>query len=194
MIDKYFEYQTKYKGDADAMFLQDYPSYFDYVVSLSSNPSGAEGNLQAVRNAKKYNYLFDNLWNTYMVSVVTNDPSDTTFSTEAYQWQRGRPITSGSAEVYRGINSPEDALKQRKIARGWVEYTKARNVRDAQMQSMGVKDVNDKRVAGAQAAFKRKIVEDQPGVAGRVRPAGLRLLREERCRPGAHRHGQAVRG
>jgi hypothetical protein len=162
MIDKYFEYQTKYKGDADAMFLQDYPSYFDYVVSLSSNPSGADGNLQAVRNAKKYNYLFDNLWNTSMVSVVTNDPADTTFSTEAYQWERNRSITSGGSEVYRGINSPEEALKQRKIARGWVEYTKARNLRDSMMTSMGVKNANDPRIAGAQAAFKSAISKINP--------------------------------
>ena len=145
MIDTYQEYQQKYKRDADAMFLQDYPQYFDYVVSLTRDPTMIDPTVAAMRNAKKYDYLFSDMRNPAMISLVTNDPKDQEFSTEVYRWEKGRPISPGSSTQFRSTQAPDDALKQRKIARGWVEYTSAKTSLDALLNQYGADSVNDPR-------------------------------------------------
>ena len=74
-IDKAREYRRMYGLDADAKFLNDYPDFFNFTASLSSNPTNVQSSVQAVRNIQKYDSLAGELAKIEprLVGTIVND-------------------------------------------------------------------------------------------------------------------------
>lgn len=134
-LEKSREYKRAYGLDADAKFLEDYPDFFAFSASLSSNPTGIQSSVQAVNNIKKYSGLVSELSNIEpkLIGLIANDPSGYDFSQAAYNYLYGKSISSGSGEKFLSSKSPEDTQKKNEAEKGWIIYNKFADAIDEEL-------------------------------------------------------------
>ncbi len=147
-LDKYREYQRSYPGlgEADAKFLQDYPEFFDFAVSLSSNKTGALATQGTYANTKKYGDLVSSVYkdDPSLVGLITNNPTGNDFSQAVYDWQYSTSVGPGTADTFRGNANAQDAEKQNQVKLGWIKYRNVMNQIDADLKNRNLKTVEDK--------------------------------------------------
>jgi hypothetical protein len=147
-LDKYREYQRKYTelGQADAMFLQDYPEYFDFAVSLSANKTGALASQGTYANTKKYGDLVADVYKDEpsLVGLITNNPTGNDFSQAVYDWQYSAPIGPGTSDTFRSNANAQDAEQQNQVKLGWIKYRNVMNQVDAELKNRGLSATNQK--------------------------------------------------
>lgn len=134
-LEKSREYKRTYGLDADAKFLEDYPEFFAFSASLSSNPTGIQSSVQAVNNIKKYSGLVGELSNIEpkLIGLIANDPSGYDFSQAAYDYLYGKKISAGSPEKFLSSKSPVDAQKKNEAEKGWIIYNKFADAIDEEL-------------------------------------------------------------
>mgnify|MGYP003344337588 CR=1 FL=1 len=113
-IDKSREYRRNYGLEADAKFLEDYPDFFNFTASLSSNPTNVQSSVQAVNNIKRYNDLAGELAKIEprLVGTIVNDFSGYQFSQAAYDYLYNKQISADSPEKYLSSKSPAESQKK----------------------------------------------------------------------------------
>lgn len=139
-IDKSREYKRQYGLEADAKFLNDYPDFFSFSASLSSNPTNVQSSVQAVNNIKRYDELAGSLAKIEpkLVGLIVNDFSGYTFSQAAYDYLYNKQISPESPEKYLSSKSPADSQKKVDAEKGWIIYNKVMDAIDNELQDRGL--------------------------------------------------------
>jgi hypothetical protein len=142
-LDKSREYKRVYGLDADAKFLQDFPEFFAFSASLSSNPTGVQSSVQAVKNIKKYSGLVSELSTIEpkLIGLLVNDPSGYDFSQAAYNYLYGKKISPSSPEKFLASKSPADAQKKNEAEKGWIKYNQISDAIDEELRLRGLSSV-----------------------------------------------------
>jgi hypothetical protein len=139
-LDKSREYRRLYGLEADAKFLDDYPEFFSFSASLSSNPTNVQSSVQAVNSIKKYEGLVSDLVKVEprLVGLITNNFSGYEFSQAAYDYLYGKRISPDSPEKFLSSQSPAEAQKRNEAERGWIQYNRLMDVVDNDLQDRGL--------------------------------------------------------
>ena len=155
-MDKSREYKRIYGINADAQFFQDFPEFFSFSASLSSNPTGVQSSVQAVGNIKKYGNLVGELAKIEpkLVGLVVNNPSGYDFSQAAYRYLYGKKVSPDSPEKFLSSQSPAEAQKKNEAEKGWIQYNKFMNIIDGELKNRGLTSVQQN------GAEDLKIVKD----------------------------------
>jgi len=159
-LDKSREYRRMYGLEADAKFLDDYPEFFSFSASLSSNPTNVQSSVQAVNNIKKYDGLVGELAKVEprLVGLIVNDFSGYEFSQAAYDYLYGKRIAADSPEKFLSSQSPADAQKRNDAEKGWIQYNRVMDAIDNELQDLGLTSTQQK---GAEylAAIKAAVIK-----------------------------------
>lgn len=142
-LDKSREYKRLYGLQADEKFLNDYPDFFSFTSSLSSNPTGVQSSVGAINNINKYGPLIGELAKIEpkLIGTIVNDPKGYNFSQAAYDYLYGKRVSSDSAQKFLGSQSPADAQKKNEAEKGWIKYNKIADAIDAELQSRGLSSI-----------------------------------------------------
>ena len=145
-LDKSREYRRLYGLEADAKFLDDYPEFFSFSASLSSNPTNVQSSVQAVNNIKKYDGLVGELAKIEprLVGLIVNDFSGYEFSQAAYDYLYGKRIASDSPEKFLSSQSPAEAQKRNDAEKGWIQYNRIMDAIDNDLQDRGLTSTQQK--------------------------------------------------
>lgn len=159
-LDKSREYRRMYGLEADAKFLDDYPEFFSFSASLSSNPTNVQSSVQAVNNIKKYDGLVGELAKIEprLVGLIVNDFSGYEFSQAAYDYLYGKRIAADSPAKFLTSQSPADAQKRNDAEKGWIQYNRVMDAIDNELQDLGLTSTQQK---GAEylAAIKAAVIK-----------------------------------
>ena len=139
-INKSREYRRLYGMQADEKFLKDYPDFFNFTSSLSSNPTNVQSSVQAVENIKKYNELAGDLAKIEprLVGAIVNDFTGYEFSQAAYDYLYNKQISPDSPEKYLSSKSPADSQKKVDAEKGWITYNQVMDAIDNELQDRGL--------------------------------------------------------
>jgi hypothetical protein len=139
-MDKSREYDRLYGVESSAKFLDDYPEFFSFSASLSSNPTNVQSSVQAVENIKKYEGLVSDLVKIEprLVGLVTNNFSGYEFSQAAYNYLYRKNIAADSPEKFLSSQSPAEAQKRNEAEKGWIQYNRLMDVVDNSLQDRGL--------------------------------------------------------
>jgi hypothetical protein len=145
-MDKSREYRRLYGLEADSKFLDDYPEFFSFSASLSSNPTNVQSSVQAVENIKKYEGLVSDLVKVEprLVGLVTNNFSGYEFSQAAYEYLYKKRVSPDSPEKFLSSQSPAEAQKRNEAERGWIQYNRLMDVIDNDLQDRGLTSIQQK--------------------------------------------------
>ena len=137
---QYRKLQQTYGNKADALFLQMYPEMAEATISASMNNTGVNASQQATANLQKYKSLISQIGTTTpeMIGFLVNDPNGKyDFSQAAYQWQMSNSPVPGSTMNFRGQRDPALLKQDANKKMGWIEYRKAIDYLDSQLQAQG---------------------------------------------------------
>ena len=142
-LDKSREYKRVYGLDADAKFLQDYPEFFSFSASLSSNPTGVQSSVQATNNINKYSGLVGELAKIEpkLVGLVVNNPSGYEFSQAAYNYLYNKRVASDSPQKFLSSQSPAEAQRKNEAEKGWIIYNQFSDAIDNELQKRNLSSV-----------------------------------------------------
>jgi len=158
-LDKSREYRRLYGLEADAKFLDDYPEFFSFSASLSSNPTNVQSSVQAVNNIKKYDGLVGDLVKIEprLIGLIVNDFTGYEFSQAAYDYLYGKRIAADSPQKFLASQSPADAQKRNDAEKGWIQYNRIMDAIDNDLQDRGLTSTQQK---GAEdlAALKTAVI------------------------------------
>ena len=145
-LDKSREYRRLYGLEADAKFLDDYPEFFSFSASLSSNPTNVQSSVQAVNNIKKYDGLVGELAKIEprLVGLIVNDFSGYEFSQAAYDYLYGKRIAADSPAKFLTSQAPADAQKRNDAEKGWIQYNRIMDAIDNDLQDRGLTSTQQK--------------------------------------------------
>jgi hypothetical protein len=161
-LDKSREYRRLYGLEADAKFLDDYPEFFSFSASLSSNPTNVQSSVQAVENIKKYDGLVGELAKIEprLVGLIVNDFSGYEFSQAAYDYLYGKRIAADSPAKFLTSQAPADAQKRNDAEKGWIQYNRVMDAIDNELQDLGLTSTQQKGgeyLAAIKAAVIKKL-------------------------------------
>ena len=161
-LDKSREYRRLYGLEADAKFLDDYPEFFSFSASLSSNPTNVQSSVQAVENIKKYDGLVGELAKIEprLVGLIVNDFSGYEFSQSAYDYLYGKRIAADSPAKFLTSQAPADAQKRNDAEKGWIQYNRVMDAIDNELQDLGLTSTQQKGgeyLAAIKAAVIKKL-------------------------------------
>lgn len=145
-LDKSREYKRVYGIQADAKFLQDYPDFFSFSASLSSNPTGIQSSVAAVNNIKKYPGLIGELAKIEpkLIGLIANDPSGYDFSQAAYSYLYNKKISASSPEKFLSSQSPAEAQRKNEAEKGWIIFNQMSDSIDEELKRRGLTSVSQK--------------------------------------------------
>lgn len=143
-IEKYRQYSEKFGLNADAKFLEDYPEFFSFALSLSKNRTGSGSTMTDVLNAKKYKGLISKVYddNPELVGLITRGSKGAAFSSTAYWWQEKTAVTPGTKEKFRGAVEPKEALRRNQAREGWVRFRKLQAYIDMELRRRKLSNVD----------------------------------------------------
>ncbi len=139
-MDKSREYKRLYGMKADEKFFDDYPEFFSFASSLSSNPTSVQSTVQATKNINKYSGLIADLAKIEpkLIGLVVNDPNTYEFSQAAYRYLQGKKIASDSPQKFLSAQSPAEAQRKNEAEKGWIIFNKFSDAIDEEMQKRGI--------------------------------------------------------
>jgi hypothetical protein len=145
-MDKSREYRRLYGLEADSKFLDDYPEFFSFSASLSSNPTNVQSSVQAVENIKKYEGLVSDLVKVEprLVGLITNNFAGYEFSQSAYDYLYRKRVSPDSPEKFLSSQSPAEAQKRNEAEKGWIQYNRLMDVIDNDLQDRGLSSTQQK--------------------------------------------------
>ena len=145
-MDKSREYRRLYGLEADAKFLDDYPEFFSFSASLSSNPTNVQSSVQAVENIKKYDGLVSDLVKVEprLVGLITNNFAGYEFSQAAYEYLYRKRVSPDSPEKFLTSQSPAESQKRNEAEKGWIQYNRIMDAIDNDLQDRGLTSTQQK--------------------------------------------------
>ena len=159
-LDKSREYRRIYGVNADAQFLQDFPDFFSFAGSLSSNPTNIQSSQYAVARVQKYAPLVTELSKIEpkLIGAITNDFANYQFSQAARAYLQNKNIAPDTKQKFIDALSPAEAQKRNEAEKGWIVYNKVADAIDNELQDRGLVSVQQK---GAEdlAAIKALVIQ-----------------------------------
>jgi hypothetical protein len=145
-MDKSREYDRLYGVESSTKFFDDFPEFFSFSASLSSNPTNVQSSVQAVENIKKYQGLVSDLVKIEprLVGLVTNNFSGYEFSQAAYNYLYRKNIAPDSPEKFLSSISPAEAQKKNEAEKGWIQYNRIMDAIDNDLQDRGLTSIQQK--------------------------------------------------
>ena len=142
-MDKWRQYSEVYGLGADAKFLDDYPEFFDFAMTLSKNPTGSRATVEDVTNAKKYSDLIADVSSddVSLIGLITRGSGSGKYNSTAYWWQEQVSISPGTPEKFRGKITPQEASRQNAARRGWAIWRKYMGMIDVELAKRGLSSV-----------------------------------------------------
>lgn len=142
-IEKYRQYGEQYGLQADEKFLNDYPEFFSFALSLSKNRTGVDATMTDVSNAQRYSDLIAEVKddNRALVGLITRGSDKAAFSPTAYWWQEVTAISPGTAEKFRGAVDPKEAIARNQAREGWVKFRKIQAYIDLSLRQRGLSSI-----------------------------------------------------
>ena len=156
--DKWNEYQRTYGLDARDKFYADYPDYFELAINLSVNDTGIAATDQAWNAVQKYRTeIAGDAQFGWFFAGAANLGGD--FSAGVNTAQNAQTIGPGTGTHFRSSKSPEQAIADVEVQKGWYDYHKGITALDLKLQERGLtslsqrgaedlKDIRDQFVAG----------------------------------------------
>lgn len=143
-LDKSREYKRLYGLEADAKFLNDYPDFFSFSASLSSNPAGVQSSVAAVKNIEKYSGLVGQLVKIEpkLIGLIANNPAGYDFSQAAYSYLYGKRISADSPLKFLQSQSPAEAQRKNEAEKGWIIFNQFSDLIDNELQNRGLSSVS----------------------------------------------------
>jgi hypothetical protein len=144
-LDKAREYKRTYGLDADAKFLNDYPDFFSFASSLSSNPTSVQYSQSAVANLNKYSDLVGKLNDIEpkLIGALVNNPGGYDFSQASYDYLYNKKISPNSPQRFLSSQSPIVAQKKNEAEKGWIKYNQLADVIDGELQQRGLSSIQE---------------------------------------------------
>jgi len=139
-MDKSREYDRLYGLESSAKFFDDFPEFFSFSASLSSNPTNVQSSVQAVENIKKYEGLVADLANIEprLIGLITNNFSGYEFSQAAYNYLYRKNISPDSPEKFLSSKTAAASQKKTEAEKGWIQYNRLMDVVDNDLQDRGL--------------------------------------------------------
>jgi hypothetical protein len=147
--------------DADAKFFKDFPEYFAFTASTSSNPAKVDYTVGAVKNIKKYGSLLTELLSIEpkLIGFVVNEKEGYKFSDAAYNWLYNNKISPNSPQKFLEPIDPVEARKKNEAEVGWIQYSKIMDSIDAQLAARGLSSITQKGAEDLKAYKEIKFSE-----------------------------------
>jgi len=160
--DKSREYRRIYGINADEKFLDDFPEFFSFSASLSSNSTNIQSSVQAVSNINKYEDLVNDLSTIEpkLIGLIANNFSGYEFSQSAYSYLQNKQISPGSAKKFLETQAPQDAQKRNEAEKGWIQYNKLSDALKEELTARGLTSVQQtgaEDLAAIKAIFIKKL-------------------------------------
>ena len=142
--------------------------------SITKNVAGAQSNVVAYANARKYESLIGRIapevgsdMNTLGIILNNGNMTNALYDPSVHAWQQATNIP-GVAEKYRAMQSPQESMVASQRNAGWVSYIKGMDVLDSVLRQRGLKSY---RAAGAAdlALAKEQLIQrlaQDPAYAG----------------------------
>ena len=145
-LDKAREYKRAYGIDADAKFLNDYPDFFSFASSLSSNPTSVQYSQAAIANLNKYSDLVGKLNDIEpkLIGALVNNPSGYDFSQASYDYLYNKKISPNSPQKFLSSQSPIVAQKKNEAEKGWIQYNQLSDALDEELKNRGLSSTQQK--------------------------------------------------
>jgi len=145
-LDKSREYKRIYGLNADAQYLKDFPEFFSFSASLSSNPTSVQSSVQAIGNIEKYSGLVGDLAKIEpkLVGLIVNDPSGYEFSQASYNYLYNKRISADSPNKFLSSQSPAEAQRKNEAEKGWIQYNQFSNALDVELKKRGLSSTQEK--------------------------------------------------
>ena len=169
-MDKSREYKRLYGMKADEKFFDDYPDFFSFAASLSSNPTSVQSTVQATKNINKYSGLIGDLAKIEpkLIGLVVNDPTTYDFSQAAYRYLQGKRISADSPQKFLSAQSPAEAQRKNEAEKGWITYNKFADAIDEELRMRGLSSVQqsgaeDLKILKEAIVTKLSVQKDENG-------------------------------
>ena len=139
-LDKSREYKRLYGLDADSKYLTDFPEFFSFASSLSSNPTSVQSSISATKNIEKYSGLVGQLADIEpkLIGLVVNNPNGYDFSQSAYDYLHRKTISKNSPEKFLKAQSPAEAQRKNEAEKGWIIFNQISDAIDNELQTRGL--------------------------------------------------------
>jgi len=135
--DKWNEYQRTYGLDARDKFYTDYPDYFELAINLSVNDTGIAATDQAWNAVQKYRTeIAGDAQFGWFFAGAANLGGD--FSAGINTAQNAQTIGPGTGTHFRSSKSPERAIADVEVQKGWYDYHKGMTALDLKLQERGL--------------------------------------------------------
>lgn len=141
-------------------FLKEYPEYYSFAYSMSSNPTGTTATKTARVNTEKYQSTIRSIFvqspgaDPGFVGALLNDPNDTSYDQYTAAWQEGRKVVPGLPLEYRSSKDFKEASDQSMSAIGWDQYLAMNSKSKAILASRGLTSFRQRGAEDLQA-FRR---------------------------------------
>ena len=142
--------------------------------SITKNVAGAQSNIVAYANARKYEGLIGRIapevgsdMNTLGIILNNGNVSNALYDPSVHAWQQATNIP-GVAEKYRAMQSPQESMVESQKNAGWVAYIKGVDVLDAVLRQRGLKSYRSAGAADLAMAKQQLItrLSGDPAYAG----------------------------
>jgi len=141
--DKWNEYQRTYGLDARDKFYADYPDYFELAINLSVNETGIAATDQAWNAVQKYRTdIAGNPSLGWFFAGAANLGGD--FSAGVNTAENAQTVGPGTGTHFRSAKSPEQAIADVQVQKGWYDYHKVVTALDLKLQERGLTSMSQK--------------------------------------------------
>lgn len=156
---EYQRFRREYGPNADEMFRQEYPDYYDMNISTSVSESGINPTLEAWAEADKYRRQIARApefgWFYAGAENLTGG-----FNQAIYSAQMAQPIDPSVGETtFRSRLDPLDAVTRSRVSEGWREYHQFMEKVNLALESAGISSI-DKPAAAKLRAARDGFVQD----------------------------------
>lgn len=156
-IDAYRALKERDPETADEKFLQQYgEEFFPLTQSLSRSVDGVAPTLEGAAARKKYQDLIER--NPDLGGLIVGAEGAGEFSSAVYQSQLQNRVAPGSTEKQREAFSFEEAQAKPNERLGWLEYSRAMDLIDAERMNRGLPNLQVRRAQDL-ADLKRNVIE-----------------------------------
>ena len=174
-IDAYRALKEKDPQTADEKFLAQFgEEYFPLTQSLSRSVDGIPPTLEGAAARKKYQDLIEK--HPDLGGLIVGAEGTGEFSSAVYQSQLQNQVAPGSEAKQREAFSFEEAQAKPQERLGWMEFSKAMALIDAERMNRGLPNLQV-RAARDLADLKRNVIEGLREIAADDRLAGRDEIR-----------------
>lgn len=124
-------------------FLRDFPDAWLYTQSTSENKSKIPANFESWGRAKKVKYLASTTPDIFDSAAGVQNKDYKQFDATVYDAQMSGEWNPATGDHYRDVRDPSTLVSLAKSRQGWEEYSKFMDYVRGELQTRGLKTVND---------------------------------------------------